>query len=91
MDRTLWTEDEEHYATLALPRTTAEKYFDNYDDLTRARTLEDGRVTVELGQIWDGDPFNSNNPSAHQLLKYWGIDPTVLGEDSVEWVGWCDG
>ena len=58
------------------PRTTAERYFGNYDDLTRARTLGDGRVTVELGQIWEGEPFNDNLPTAHQLLEYWGIDPT---------------
>jgi hypothetical protein len=94
-DKSEWVEDEEHYATLAVPLETALKYFSKEDvewfaDKETGRE-KDGRVHMEIPQIWKGELYSGTQPTAHGLLMYWDIDCDLLGEDNVEWLGWCDG
>jgi hypothetical protein len=93
MDESEWIVDEDHYATLALPVETARKYFDTElveMSLSRDRLLPDERVLIEVTQLWNNEEGGWCQ-SAHELLTYWEIDTTVLGEDGVEWYRWSDG
>ena len=94
MNKAEWVVDENHFATLALPEATADKYFsigDVEEAIEDESVLDDGRVLLEITQIWKGVLHDGDEPTPEQLLQFWDIDTKVLSEEQVEFVGWCDG